>query len=102
MTCNLDFKDIRNAVDLVNQKIENGDYYRIESGIEPLDILKKGWSRGEFCIIGGRPGMGKTGFILSIISNLLDKNIPISLFSISYLHYFFQSIIYSRFSYRFF
>lgn len=81
MTYNLDFKDIKNAVDLVNQKIENGDYYRIESGIRPLDILKKGWSKGEFCIIGGRPGMGKTGFILSIISNLLDRNIPVSLFS---------------------
>ena len=81
MSYNLDFTDIKNAIALVNKKIETGDCYRIESGIKPLDILKKGWCRGEFCIIGGRPGMGKTGFILSIISNLLDKNIPVSLFS---------------------
>ena len=81
MAYNLDFTDIRNAVALVNKKLEKGDCYRIESRILTLDLLKGGWFRGEFSIIGGRPGMGKTGFILSIISNLLNENIPVSLFS---------------------
>ena len=81
MAYKLDFTDIRNAVALVNKNLEKGDCYRIESGIHPLDLLKDGWYRGEFSIIGGRPGMGKTGFILSIISNLLNENIPVSLFS---------------------
>lgn len=78
MNHNLDFKNIKNALDIINKNV---DSYRIESGILPLDALKNGWYRGEFCIVGGRPGMGKKGFILSIISNLLKKNIPVSFFS---------------------
>ena len=81
MAYNIDFTDIQNAVALVNQKIEKGDCYRIESGFRVLDILKGGWFRGEFSVIGGRPGMGKTGFIISFISNLLHDDIPVSLFS---------------------
>ena len=81
MAYNIDFTDIKNAVALVNKKIEKGDCYRIESGFRALDILKGGWFRGEFSIVGGRPGMGKTGFIISLISNLLHDDIPVSLFS---------------------
>ena len=84
MTYNIDFTDIKNAVALVNKKIEKGDCYRIESGFRALDILKGGWFRGEFSIVGGRPGMGKTGFIISLISNLLHDDIPVSLFSASF------------------
>lgn len=81
MTYNIDFTDIKDAVALVNQKIEKGDCCRIESGFRALDVLKRGWFRGEFSIIGGRPGMGKKGFIFSIISNLLHDDVPVSLFS---------------------
>ena len=81
MVNNIDFTDIPNAIALVCKRAEEGDNYRIESGIISLDILKRGWFRSEFSIIGGRPGIGKTGFILSIISNLVNKHIPVSLFS---------------------
>ena len=81
MACNIDFADIKNAVDYVNKKLEHRDFYRIKSGFKVLDMLKGGWFRGEFSIIGGRPGIGKKGFILSIISNLLHDDIPVSLFS---------------------
>ena len=81
MANNLDFTDIKNAVELVNKKIEHGNFYRIESGLKALDMLKGGWFRGEFSVVGGRPGMGKKGFILSIISNLLYDDIPVSLFT---------------------
>lgn len=81
MAYNIDFTDIKNAVDYVNRKIEHGDFYRIKSGLKVLDMLKGGWFRGEFSVIGARPGIGKKGFILSIISNLLHDDIPISLFS---------------------
>lgn len=81
MTYNLDFIDIKNAVAFVNKNLGKKDYYRIESGFKRLDILKGGWSKGEFSIIGGRPGMGKKGFILSIISNLLHDDVPVSLFT---------------------
>ena len=81
MSCNIDFVVIKDAVELVNKNIDKFDYNRIKSGFRTLDFIKGGWRNGEFCIIGGRPSMGKTGFIISIISNLLQDNIPVSLFS---------------------
>lgn len=81
MNNNMDFIDIKNAVNFVCKMAECDDSFRIESGIYILDCLKRGWFRGEFSIVGGRPGMGKKGFILSIISNLLHDSIPVSLFS---------------------
>lgn len=81
MASNIDFVVIKDAVELVNKNMDKFDFNRIESGFRTLDFIKGGWIKGEFSVIGGRPGMGKTGFIISIISNLLQDNIPVSLFS---------------------
>ena len=71
------FKDVVKLVDCKN-RMENTS---IMSGFERLDEVKQGWFLGELCVIGGRPSIGKTGFIMSFISNLLNRNIPVSLFS---------------------
>ena len=71
------FKDVVKLVDCEN-RMENTS---IMSGFERLDEVKQGWFLGELCVIGGRPSIGKTGFIMSFISNLLNRNIPVSLFS---------------------
>ena len=76
-----EFVTIDAAVKHINQKMKVGNIHLIFSGFSRLDELKQGWLKGELCVIGGRPTMGKTGFILSFISNLLIKNIPASLFS---------------------
>lgn len=39
----------------------------IPSGFDSLDQLTAGWQNGELIAIGGRPGMGKTAFILSML-----------------------------------
>ena len=72
---------IDNAVKYVNNKKELEETSSIISGFDRFDKLKEGWFLGEFSVIGGRPSIGKTGFILSLISNLVNKNIPVSLFS---------------------
>lgn len=69
------------AIEYVNKSILNNEYATIKSGIETLDKFTGGWYPGELCIIGGRPLMGKTAFILSAISNLVMSNIPVALFS---------------------
>lgn len=51
------------------------------SGIWALDVVKQGWNAGELCIVGGRPAIGKTGFVLSLMANLSRANIPVLLLS---------------------
>lgn len=51
------------------------------SGIWALDVVKQGWNAGELCIVGGRPAIGKTGFVLSLMANLSRANIPVVLLS---------------------
>ena len=51
------------------------------SGILALDVIKQGWNAGELCIVGGRPAMGRTGFVLSLMANLSRANIPVALLS---------------------
>lgn len=53
----------------------------ITTGFRQIDTRKKGWHPGELCIIGGRPRMGKTAFILSVIKNILKEDFPIVLFT---------------------
>ena len=53
----------------------------ITTGFRQIDTRKRGWHPGELCIIGGRPRMGKTAFILSVIKNILKEDFPIALFT---------------------
>lgn len=54
----------------------------ISSGFKTLDKITSGWQNGDLIAIGGRPGMGKTSFILSMIKNIIvDNKIPTMLFS---------------------
>jgi replicative DNA helicase len=43
----------------------NGAIGGLTTGLRTLDRRIDGWHRGEFAIMGGRPGMGKTGVALS-------------------------------------
>lgn len=53
----------------------------IPSGFKALDKITSGWQNGDLIVIGGRPGMGKTSFILSMIKNVVvDNKIPTILF----------------------
>lgn len=64
------FISIEDVIKLLNRENRIGNN-SIMSGFDRLDKIKQGWFFGEFSVIGGRPSMGKTGFILSLISNLI-------------------------------
>lgn len=72
------FEEVIKFMNSENTIINN---HSIMSGFDRFDKIKQGWFFGEFSIIGSRPSIGKTSFILSLISNLINKNIPVSLFS---------------------
>lgn len=64
------FISLSDAVNIVYKNISTTSN-NFMSGIDTLDLLTNGWPPGELCVVGARPLMGKTEFVLSCISNML-------------------------------
>lgn len=74
---------VREAIRSIQSAREKTHLYHIPSGFDSLDAIIAGFWPGEFVIVGGRPGMGKTGFLLSLAIGILRKHdIPIGYFSL--------------------
>ncbi|MGB9742312.1 MAG: replicative DNA helicase [candidate division WOR-3 bacterium] len=57
----------------------------VETGFRDLDNLTSGFQSGDFIIIAGRPGMGKTAFALNLAVNAssrVSKPVPVAIFSL--------------------
>ena len=54
----------------------------IPTGFSDLDRILKGLPKGELIVIGARPAMGKTAFMVSIMANLIESKRPMAYFSI--------------------
>ena len=73
---------------LVNQAIDSiqahikGEQEGIPSGFDTLDSLTGGFRNQELTIVGARPSIGKTAFALSIVLNMLLKNVTVGFFSL--------------------
>lgn len=77
---NTDPVSIADAVGQINDRVDGGSA-NVLSGIEMLDEITNGWAPGEFCIFGASVAMGKTSFVLSCISNIVQNGTPVALFS---------------------
>ncbi|MCL4560571.1 MAG: replicative DNA helicase [Chloroflexi bacterium] len=61
--------------DRIDQLSQRGaDIYGVPTGLIDLDHLLGGLQKSDLLIIAGRPGMGKTGFLLSIAKNAALKH----------------------------
>ncbi len=60
---------------------ENDNKQALKSGYSELDKTFGGFSKGEYIIIGGRPSMGKSQFLVNIAMNLLDSDCGVAYFS---------------------
>ncbi|MBP7227663.1 MAG: replicative DNA helicase [Longilinea sp.] len=58
-------------IDLLSQRGE--DIYGVPTGLIDLDKLLGGLQKSDLLIVAGRPGMGKTGFLLSIAKNAAQR-----------------------------
>lgn len=57
----------------------------IKTGIEGIDLLLRGYSRGDLVIAGSRPSVGKTSFLLHLFSHLaLERKVPSAYFSMAH------------------
>lgn len=71
---------INEAVIRLKSQIKNVQPNVLKTGFKQLDAFG-GFAPGELCVIGARPAMGKTTFVLNIISYMLGQKIPMGLFS---------------------
>lgn len=55
----------------------------VTTGFASLDKVTLGWQKTDLVILAGRPGTGKTAFILSMAKNMaMRSNVPIVIFSL--------------------
>lgn len=72
-------KKLNNAIHNLKEGIKDG----VPTGLTYLDNTTNGWQKTDFIIIAGRPGMGKTAFVVSsTIYPTISKNIPVAIFSL--------------------
>ena len=69
---------------LYDQLSDPKDEPAVPTGFSDLDkLLSGGQRKADLIVVAGRPGMGKTGFLLSIIKHaLIDLNRRVALFSL--------------------
>jgi replicative DNA helicase len=64
-------------------KANENQFSGVPSGIADLDRITGGWQKSDLVIVAGRPGMGKTAFVVSIARNAaIDFGKAVALFSL--------------------
>lgn len=63
-------KIIDNVIKEIEQKRNQNRITGIATGFDALDKLSGGLKKGEVIVVGGRPGMGKTAFGISLAKNI--------------------------------
>jgi replicative DNA helicase len=75
------------ASDLVSKVVgnyfnKNADADTIKTGLTSLDRVIHGFEKGEFIVIGGRPGMGKTQLTVQLATNMAKENRGVAFISL--------------------
>jgi replicative DNA helicase len=63
--------EVYDRVDQLSRRDE--EIYGVPTGLVDIDRLLGGLQKSDLLIIAGRPGMGKTGFMLSVAKNAAQK-----------------------------
>ncbi len=63
---------VYDQVDSLSQRTD--EIFGVPTGLIDLDRLLGGLQKSDLLIIAGRPGMGKTGFLLSVAKNAAQKH----------------------------
>jgi replicative DNA helicase len=80
LTENIITDDTTNGYEVVNDALKEIEQIRnskglvgIPSGYDDLDNIIMGWQKPDLVIIAGRPGMGKTAFVISMARKIVIK-----------------------------
>lgn len=72
----------KEILDKTFKQITEGNAERFITGFNYLDAVLSGVEKGNLIVIGGRPAMGKTAFMTSILYNLLKSDKKCIVFSL--------------------
>jgi len=64
--------DVYDRIDLLSKR--GDEIFGVPTGLYDLDKLLGGLQKSDLLIVAGRPGMGKTGFLLSVAKNAAQKH----------------------------
>ena len=64
--------EVYDRVDQLSSR--DGEIFGVPTGLYDLDKLLGGLQKSDLLIVAGRPGMGKTGFLLSVLKNAAQKH----------------------------
>lgn len=83
-----DLRSLRSILDVYFEKIEDIQADREQmlgtpTGFADLDRLLGGLQPADMCVVAGRPGMGKTSWLLTVASELaIEKGLTVAIFSL--------------------
>lgn len=61
---------------------QNKPKQAMDTGLADVDAVLGGMQPGDFVVVGGRPGMGKTAFALTVLLNVAKTGKSVALFSL--------------------
>jgi len=68
-------QDVKRDLDEIREQRENPSFYQgIPTGYKKIDQATGGWQPGEFSLVLGRPGMGKSVLLLNFAYNAYKMN----------------------------
>lgn len=74
---------MREAIDELQDRIDNGDGVRIPTHFRPIDRITKGGHKpGNMVVIAARPSTGKTSLAMTLIRSMAAGGIPVGFFSL--------------------
>ena len=73
--------DIENLLDNTAKTMKDGATRMIKTGYRKIDAFAGGLTRGEISIVGGRPGHGKTTFLVNLLTSLIKGGYKVAMFN---------------------
>ncbi|MEM7035718.1 MAG: replicative DNA helicase, partial [Bacteroidota bacterium] len=72
------------TVEMHKRRIAEGEDFvaGLSTGFRDLNKNTSGYHPGDFVVLAGRPGMGKTAFAISTLTNLALDGVPVGIFSL--------------------
>ena len=74
------FDIYKELIDAINS-ITNKETKLMKTGYKSIDKFSGGLTRGEITIVGGRPGHGKTTFLINLLSQMIHSGLKVVLFN---------------------
>ena len=73
--------DISETMNDTITTMKEGNKRMIKTGYKEIDNLAGGLTRGEITIVGGRPGHGKTTFLVNLLASLINGGYKVAMFN---------------------